>query len=95
MPLPLIGECLHHSIYVYVAHSAKRDVRPVTPLGKGQCFSLHLESASGSSYGVYVCWLACEDKVTLSLDLHVGPQRTFDGSECDIVSGILLVNPVM
>ena len=75
------------SIYFYTAYSAKRDVGPVTPLGKGQCFSLHFGSASGSSYGVYMCWLACEDKVTLPLDLHVGPQRAFDGSECDIVSG--------
>jgi len=44
MPLPLIGECLHHSIYVYTVysiawHPCPVDIKPVISCGKGQCLS--------------------------------------------------------
>ena len=38
-------------------------------------------------YGVYVCWLSCEDEDTWSLDLHAGLQRALDGREDDVMSG--------
>ena len=51
----------------------------------------HLQKVSMSLYisvyGIYMCWLACEDEDTQPRDLHMGLQRALDHSEDDVVAG--------